>query len=60
MRLAQATAAFIGKQVFTRATLGIYDLANARASIYTGIKILSNVYKKSTRFSNLETVLCKQ
>lgn len=44
---AQATAAFIGKQVFTRATLGIYDLANARASIYTGIKPPSAMFTKS-------------
>ena len=44
---AQATAAFIGKQVFTRAALGIYDLANARASIYTGIKPPSAMFAKS-------------
>ena len=44
---AQATAAFIGKQVFTRAALGIYDLANARASIYTGIKPPSAMFTKS-------------
>ena len=44
---AQATAAFIGKQVFTRATLGIYDLANARASIYTGIKPPAVMFSKN-------------
>ena len=44
---AQATAAFIGKQVFTRATLGIYDLANARASVYTGIKPPTTMFAKN-------------
>ena len=44
---AQATAAFIGKQVFTRATLGLYDLANARASIYTGIKPPTTMFTKT-------------
>ena len=44
---AQATAAFIGKQVFTRAALGIYDLANARASIYTGIKPPAVMFAKN-------------
>ena len=44
---AQSTAAFIGKQVFTRATLGIYDLANARASVYTGIKPATTMFTKT-------------
>ena len=44
---AQATAAFIGKQVFTRATLGIYDLANAKASVYTGIKPSTTMFTKN-------------
>ena len=44
---AQATAAFVGKQVFTRASLGIYDLANAKASIYTGIKPATTMFTKN-------------
>ena len=39
--LAQKSAAFMGKQVFTRAALGIYDAAYAKASFYTGVKPVS-------------------
>ena len=33
----QQTAAFLGKQVFSRAALGIYDLAAKRQALYSGI-----------------------
>ena len=45
--LAQKTAAFMGKQVFTRAALGIYDTAYARASIYTGVKPNTTMFTKN-------------
>ena len=45
--LAQKTAAFMGKQVFTRAALGAYDAAYARASIYTGVKPNTTMFTKN-------------
>ena len=45
--LAQKTAAFMGKQVFTRAALGLYDTAYARASIYTGVKPNTTMFTKN-------------
>ena len=45
--LAQKTAAFMGKQVFTRAALGLYDAAYARASIYTGVKPNTTMFTKN-------------
>ena len=45
--LAQKSAAFMGKQVFTRAALGLYDAAYARASVYTGIKPNTTMFSKN-------------
>jgi len=45
--LAQKTAAFMGKQVFTRAALGAYDAAYAKASIYTGVKPNTTMFSKN-------------
>lgn len=44
---AQATAAFIGKQVFTRAALGLYDLAYARSGIYSGMRPKTTMFTKN-------------
>ena len=45
--LAQKSAAFMGKQVFTRAALGIYDAAYAKASLYTGVKPNTTMFSKN-------------
>ena len=44
---AQATAAFIGKQVFTRAALGLYDAAYARSGIYAGMRPKTTMFTKN-------------
>lgn len=44
---AQATAAFIGKQVFTRAALGLYDAAYARSGIYSGMRPNTTMFTKN-------------
>ena len=44
---AQATAAFIGKQVFTRAALGLYDAAYARSGIYAGMRPNTTMFTKN-------------
>jgi len=44
---AQATAAFIGKQVFTRAALGLYDLAYTRSGIYSGMRPKTTMFTKN-------------
>ena len=42
----QETAKFIGKQVFTRAALGAYDVAFAKQAAYSGIKF-DKTFKRS-------------
>ena len=44
---AQKAAAFMGKQVFTRAALGLYDTAYARASFYTGVRPNTTMFTKN-------------
>ena len=47
----QETAKLLGKQVFTRAALGAYDLAYAKQAAYSGIKYGSTFNRKLPEFS---------
>jgi hypothetical protein len=47
----QETAKFIGKQVFTRAALGAYDVAFAKQAAYSGIKVSKTFNRKLPEFS---------
>ena len=48
----QETAKFLGKQVFARGALGIYDLAYAKQAAYSGIKYGPTFSRKLPKFED--------